>query len=384
MTAQPFSPGLDGVIATDSSVSYLDEENEQIVVRGYDLIELARNLNYTDVAYLVMYGELPDRDSADSFCRSLAGSSDLPGDVYRLLDLMPKGTSVMDALRTGISYLAGHVDPGVLSDTSREANLAKGESLLAQAPVISANAYRALNGLPFVKPDPELGYSENFLYMLSGERPDAEALDVFDRILICYIEHEMPNSTFVARVIASTLSDVYGAVAGGVASLKGPLHGGANEAAIAMMLEIQEQGGPSRAEPYVMEKLANRERIMGFGHRVYMRKHDPRALFLSDYIDGLAARVPDGRDLAQIYRTVERVMEREKGLFPNTDYPIALLFYLLGIPVPLYTPVFLCSRMAGLVAHVVEQHEDNKLYRPRLLYEGARGLTPPASPISAG
>ena len=250
--------------------------------------------------------------------------------------------------------------------------------------MIAANAYRALHDLPFVVPDPDLGYAENFLYMLSGERPDAEALEVFDRILICYVEHEMPNSTFVARVIASTLSDIYGAVAGGVASLKGPLHGGANEAAIAMMLEIQEQGGPSRAEPYVMEKLANRERIMGFGHRVYMRKHDPRALFLAGYIDRLAPRAPEGRDLAQIYRTVERVMEREKGLFPNTDYPIALLFYLLGIPVPLYTPVFLCSRMAGLVAHVVEQHEDNRLFRPRLVYEGGTGLTPPDAPISAG
>ena len=384
MTAQSFSPGLDGVIATDSAVSWLDEENEQIVIRGYDLIELARNLNYVDVAYLVMYGDLPDVESADSFCAALKASADVPDDVYRVLESMPKDASVMDALRTGVSYLAGHVDPGLLADTSRDANLAKGASLLAQGPVIAANAYRALHDLPFVVPDPGLGYAENFLYMLSGERPDAEALEVFDRILICYVEHEMPNSTFVARVIASTLSDIYGAVAGGVASLKGPLHGGANEAAIAMMLEIQEQGGPSRAEPYVMEKLANRERIMGFGHRVYMRKHDPRALFLAGYIDRLAPRVPEGRDLAQIYRTVERVMEREKGLFPNTDYPIALLFYLLGIPVPLYTPVFLCSRMAGLVAHVVEQHEDNRLFRPRLVYEGATGLTPPDAPISAG
>ena len=383
MTDQPFSPGLDGIIATNSSVSYLDEANEQIVVRGYDLIELARNLRYTDVAYLVVYGDLPDRASADSFCLALKSGSDLPDDLYRLLELMPKRTSVMDALRTGISYLAGHLDPDLLRDTSREANLTKGASLLAQAPAVAANAYRALNGLPFVKPDPQLGYAENFLYMLKGERLDATALDVFDRILICYIEHEMPNSTFAARVIASTLSDMYGAVAGGVASLKGPLHGGANEAAIAMMLEIQEQGGPTRAEPYIMEKLRQRARIMGFGHRVYMKKHDPRALFLGEYIDGLAGRVPDGRDLSEIYRTVEHVMEREKGLFPNTDYPIALLFYLLGIPVPLYTPVFLCSRMAGLVAHVVEQHDDNKLFRPRLAYEGATGLHPPSAPISA-
>jgi citrate synthase len=192
----------------------------------------------------------------------------------------------------------------------------------------------------------------------------------------------MPNSTFAARVIASTLSDIYGAATGAVASLKGHLHGGANEAVIDFILDIQGKGGPSHAKAYTMDKLAQRARIMGFGHRVYMKKYDPRALFLRDYIPQLAGRKPEGNDLGSIYRTVEEVMFREKGLYPNTDYPIGLLYYLLDIPIPLYTPIFLCSRGAGLVAHVIEQHEDNRLFRPRVIYTGGRGLTPPDSPIS--
>ncbi len=382
MTSPAYSPGLEGVIATDTAVSYLDVDIEQILVRGYDLIELARNLCYTDVAYLVIYGELPTPAQAAAFCERLAAEADVPDELYRLFELMPKSTVAMDALRTGLSFLAGYEDPALLHDNSHEANLEKGIRLLAKTPTIAVNSYRALNGQPVVRPNPDLPYMENFLYMLRGERPDAESLDAFDRIHICYIEHEMPNSTFAARVIASTLSDMYGAMVGAVASLKGPLHGGANEAAIEFLMSVNADGGPERAEPYTMEKLDRRARIMGFGHRVYMRKYDPRARFLMDYIPRLAERIPEGRDLASIYATVERVMHREKGLYPNTDYPIGLLYYLLGIPVPLYTPIFLAARTAGNVAHVLEQHDDNRLFRPRVIYSGGRGLTPPDAPIS--
>lgn len=381
-TAPAYSPGLEGVIATETSVSYLDVDIEQILVRGYDLIELAQNLCYTDVAYLVIYGELPTPEQAKAFCEKLADEAEIPDDLYRLFELMPKSTVAMDALRTGVSFLAGHEDPALLHDNSHEANLEKGLRLLAKMPALSINSYRALNDMPFVRPNPDLGYMENYLYMLRGERPDAQSLDAFDRIHMCYIEHEMPNSTFAARVIASTLSDIYGAMVGAVASLKGPLHGGANEAAIEFLMDINGEGGPPHAEPYTMAKLDARARIMGFGHRVYMRKYDPRARFLMDYIPRLADRVPDGQDLASIYATVERVMHREKGLFPNTDYPIGLLYYLLGIPIPLYTPIFFAARTAGNIAHVLEQHGDNRLFRPRVIYGGGRGLTPPASPIS--
>ena len=382
MTTMPYSPGLEGVISNVTQLSYLDVDEEVILIRGYDLIDLARNLRYVDVAYLVMYGEMPDEANAQALCDALKSHCELPEDAYRLLELLPKDTAVMDALRTGISFLAGYEEPGLLSDTSREANLAKGVRLLAKAPAIAVNAYRALNGLPFVRPDPGLGFAENFLYMVRGERPDAESLDGFDRILTCYIEHEMANSTFAARVIGSTLSDIYGAVTGAVASLKGPLHGGANEAAISMLLEIYHRGGASEAEAYVMEKLSERARIMGFGHRVYMRRYDPRAYFLRDYIPSLVDRKPEGRELHAIYRTVEEVMLRERGLYPNADYPIALLFYLLDVPIMLDTPIFQCARIAGLAAHVIEQHGDNRLFRPRVLYQGDRGLQAPDSPIA--
>ncbi len=377
MTTPQYSPGLEGVISNLTRLSYLDVDLEVILIRGYDLIDLARNLKYVDVAHLVMYGELPDEAAAQSLSDALKSQCELPEDAYRLLELLTRDTSVMDALRTGISFLAGYEEPDLLMDISREANLAKGVRLLARAPVVAVNAYRVLNGLPIVRPDPSLGYAENFLYMIRGERPDGESLEGFDRILTCYVEHEMANSTFAARVIGSTLADVYGALTGAVASLKGPLHGGANEAAISMLLDIHRNGGEAAAEEYVLEQLRQRARIMGFGHRVYMRRYDPRALFLRDYIESLADRRPEGRELHAIYRTVEEVMLRERGLYPNADYPIALLFYLLDVPVPLDTPIFQCARIAGLVAHVIEQQEDNRLFRPRVQYEGPRGLQAP-------
>ncbi len=374
MVTPQYSPGLEGVISNVTQLSYLDVDDEVILIRGYDLIDLARSLKYVDVAHLVMYGELPDEAASLALNDALMSQCELPEDAYRLLELLPKETVVMDALRTGISFLAGYEDPDLLTDASREANLAKGVRLLARAPAVAVNAYRALNGMDVVRPDPSLGFAENFLYMIRGVPPDAESLEGFDRILTCYVEHEMANSTFAARVIGSTLADVYGALTGAVASLKGPLHGGANEAAISMLLDIYHNGGEAAAEEYVMDQLRQRARIMGFGHRVYMRRYDPRALFLRDYIEALAERRPEGRELHAIYRTVEEVMLRERGLYPNADYPIALLFYLLDIPVPLDTPIFQCARIAGLVAHVIEQQEDNRLFRPRVQYEGPRGL----------
>ncbi|MBI4298415.1 MAG: citrate synthase [Chloroflexi bacterium] len=373
-----YSPGLEGVIAADTQVSYLDVEHEEIVIRGYDLIELAQHLEYTDVAYLVIHGSLPTKEESKKFSTTLRNEAPLPEATYRLLELLPKSTEVMDALRTGISFLGGYEDAQVLNDTSISSNLAKGLRILAKAPGIASNAYRILHNQVPVHPDPKLDFTENFLRMILGETPDAEAREIFGYILTCYVEHELANSTFALRVIASTLADIYGSVVGAVASLKGPLHGGANEAYVRMLLEINAQGGPARAESYVMEKLQAKARIMGFGHRVYMRKYDPRAYLLRNYIPRLASRRPEGKDLHTIYQTVEQVMLREKGLYPNADSPIGLLFYLLGIPIPLFTPIFLCARIPGLVAHAVEQQADNRLYRPRVTYQGPRGLHLPS------
>ncbi len=383
MTEAKFSPGLEGVIATDTKVSYLDVEHEQIVIRGYDLIELAQKLSYPDVAYLLAYGHLPTQSEAAGFCQSLKKDGGLSVGMYQFLGMLPDTTNIMDALRTSISFMAGFENPALLKTISRDADLQMGLRILAKAPAIVANSYRGINGKEFVQPDHNMGYSENFLYMIQGKKPDAVSKEIFDHVLTCYIEHEMPNSTFAARVIASTLSDMYGAMVGAVASLKGPLHGGANEAAIEMLLDIHKKAGVQGAERAIMDKLKSKERIMGFGHRVYMHKYDPRAFLLKNYIPRLVDRHPEGKDLHAIYQTVEKVMLRERGLYPNMDYPVGLLLYLLDIPIPLDTPIFLCSRIAGLVAHVIEQHEENRLYRPRVLYNGPRDLHPQASkPIS--
>ena len=382
MAMNQYSPGLEGIISNITTLSYLDVDRKEILIRGYDLIQLADKLSYTDVAHLLVYGEIPNKDEANTFCNSLRNKSSLPDEVYQTFKLMPKGTMVMDALRSGISFLAGYEDADTLMDNSHEANLEKGVNLLAQVPAIAVNSYRALNGLDFVKPDPDLNYAENFLFMIRGEKPDKQSLDVFDKILTCYIEHEMAASTFTSRVIGSSLSDIYGAMVGAVASLKGPLHGGANEAAINMLLDILNNGGAAYAENYLMQKLESRERIMGFGHRVYMREYDPRALFLRDYIPLLIGRRSDGPELHEIYKIVEAVMLRERGFYPNAHYPIALLFYLLDVPLDLDTPIFFSSRVAGLIGHVMEQHEDNRLFRPRVQYDGPRGLQPPSGPIS--
>tara|TARA_B100000686_G_scaffold347741_1_gene437126 strand:+ start:1458 stop:2582 length:1125 start_codon:yes stop_codon:yes gene_type:complete len=369
-----FKPGLDGVIATDTNVSYLDVDNEEIVIRGYDLIELAGSKTYPEVAYLVINGKLPDPKELHSFQKLLLDDSAFPPETYDLLNLIPKSSMVMDVIRTGISYLAGFHSEKKLMDTSEAQNLNKGTRLIAEVAILTANSHRILNGQQIIKPDSSKTFSENFISMILGKSVSQKQVEIFDKILTCYIEHEMPNSTFASRVIASTLSDMYGAFVGGISSLKGPLHGGANEAAIHMILDIQDKGGSKVAERYILDKLKNKERIMGFGHRVYMKKYDPRALFLKDYISDLESNIDNGEELHNIYKIVEDVMAREKGLYPNTDYPIALLFYMLGIPIPLYTPIFFASRTAGLVAHVIEQHNNNRLFRPRVLYTGPRGL----------
>ena len=379
MAEAAYSPGLEGVIATTTSISFLDVDHEQIVVRGYDLIELAQQLSYPEVAYLVIHGRLAGPAEREQFEEQLRRECVLPDAVYQLLRLLPSQMEVMDAQRTVISFLAGYESPEALRDTSVEANRRRGIGLLARMPALTANAYRALRGLELVPPDPSLGFVENFYYMITGQRPDATARRVFDVTLTCYIEHELPNSTFAARVIASTLSDLYGAVAGAAASLKGPLHGGANEAVARMLVDILEHGGAARAEEYVMERLRRKERIMGFGHRVYMKRYDPRAALMRQFIPSLVDRRPEGRELYQIYQKVEEVVYREKGLYPNVDYPVGLIYYLLGFPIELDTPIFLVARTAGLVAHVVEQHENNRLFRPRVLYQGPRGLRPPVA-----
>lgn len=370
MEQQEFRPGLEGVIAAETSISYLDVEAEQIVIRGYDLIELAKSVRYVDVVGLLLDEKLPDTNERMALEAQLQAESTLPDALWNLLGFSAPNKVGMDVLRTGISALAAFDEE--LDDRSHAANRRKVLRLLAKIPAIVANCRRLAGEPPLAKPRPDLSYSANFLSMLTGKEPLPEEEAAFDQSLIVYSEHEMPNSTFAARVIASTQSDIYGALTGAVASLKGTLHGGANEAVMYMLLEGQTVEG---VEKLIKEKLAAKERIMGFGHRVYMRKMDPRALLMKEALATLCDLKGD-YSLYEMCERGEQIMLDEKGLYPNLDYYAAPVYYLLGIEIELYTPIFFAARTAGLGAHVIEQHENNRLFRPRVKYTGPRGLHP--------
>jgi citrate synthase len=367
---QNFFPGLDGVIACETKLSYLDVEHEEIVIRGYDLIELSRKVKYLDLVYLLMNERLPSPEERMALELELKDEYELPEEIVSILKLLPPTIDGMDALRSGISVLAGF-EPE-LDNLSTAANLRKTIRLLGKVPTIVANSYHAIRKNEIIPARKDLSYSANFLYMITGNIPSVSEESAFDQTLMVYSEHEMPNSTFAARVIASTTADIYGALTGAVASLKGKLHGGANEAVMNMLLEA---GTPENMEKMVMSKLKNKERIMGFGHRVYMKKLDPRALLMKEALLTLIEE-KGNRELYDMCVIGEEVMKREKGLYPNLDYYAAPVYYLLGIPIDLYTPIFLAARTIGICAHVIEQHDNNRLFRPRVHYLGPRGLHP--------
>ncbi|OAS21608.1 citrate synthase [Paenibacillus oryzisoli] len=366
-----YLPGLEHVIASETSISYLDVEKEEIVIRGYNLMELAEQTTYLDVVGLLLEGELPNVSRRQAIEQQIQSMYGLPPNVRAMLHLMPDRADMMDVLRTSISALASFDDE--LDDRSPGANGRKAIRLLAKVPQIVAYGYRAITKQPLIEPDPNLSYTANFLYMITGTIPSPMEVAIFDQSLIVYSEHELPNSTFAARVIASTQSDIYGALVGAVASLKGTLHGGANEAVMHMLLEA---GTEDDLEGLIRSKLARKERIMGFGHRVYMRKPDPRALLMKEALEKLAPACYQ-QELFDLCVRGEHVMRTEKGLHPNLDYYAAPVYYLLGIPIELFTPVFLAARTVGISAHVMEQHANNRLFRPRVRYTGARDLHPP-------
>ncbi|MFC5590498.1 citrate synthase [Sporosarcina soli] len=361
-----FSPGLEGVVAAETAISLLDTVLGQIVIKGYDLIELSKTKGYLDIVHLLLEDGLPTEAEKADVEAKLKAEYDLPEDVMKVLQLLPEETHPMDALRTGISALAGY-DPTIDHHTLA-ANKARAYKLLSQIPEIIANSYHILQKEETVRPLNELSYSANFLYMITGKKPTNLEASIFDQSLLLYSEHEMPNSTFTARVIASTLSDIYGALTGAVASLKGNLHGGANEAVMHMLLGA---GSVEAFETLLEKRLQNKEKIMGFGHRVYMKKIDPRALVMKDELKALCELKGDDL-LYRMCEAGEKVMEREKGLYPNLDYYAAPVYSMLGIPIPLFTPIFFGARTVGLCAHIIEQHENNRLFRPRVHYNGER------------
>ncbi len=362
----PYSPGLEGVPAGESALCQIDEGEAGLRYRGYAITDLADQATFEEVAFLLLLGKLPTRKELDDFRAQVHAHWALPGPVEAFLGVVPPDAHPMDVLRTGVSLL-GMTEPDA-AEGSHEANVRKSIRLLAQIPLVIATAYRLAHGRPRVQPQPKLTFAENVLYLLTDQqgteatRAMARALDVS---LILYAEHEFNASTFAARVAASTLTDMHAAASAAIGTLKGPLHGGANEAVAAMLVEIKT---PDRAERWVREALAAKRRVMGFGHRV-LKEGDSRSLIIRRHAEQLSRICKETR-WYQIASIIDGVVQKEKHLYPNLDFYTAVAYLLMSIPQDLYTPVFVCSRITGWCAHVIEQQDHNRLIRPRAIYTG--------------
>jgi 2-methylcitrate synthase len=355
-----YSPGLEGVVAGERAVSTIEGG---LRYRGYPVGELAANASFDEVAFLLLHGELPNRFQLASFQRRVSAARGLPHPLLDLLRVLPPAAHPMDVLRTSVSVLA-HYDPET-EDGSHEANVRKAERLVAQVPAAVAAHYRLSRGMEVVPARPDLGGAANFLWMLRGKEARPDDVRALDVSLILYAEHEFNASTFTTRVVCSTLADLHSAIVAAIGALKGPLHGGANEKVMEL---LEAAGSPDRAESWLRQALARKERIMGFGHRVY-KAGDVRAGILKPY----ARKAAESAGLLHWEQTadiIERVLAEQKQLYPNLDWPSGRLYYALGLEVPLYTPIFVMSRVAGWSAHFIEQHENNRLIRPRSRYVG--------------
>ena len=361
-TAVPPKAGLEDVVAASSAICYLDGARGVLAYRGYDINDLATQATFEEVCYLLWHGRLPTSAELGGLQSELAAARPLPEGILRLMRTLPPDNA-MDTMRTLVSALS-HYDP-LSKDESPEGRYRTSVRLTAQLASVVATSARLSAGGGIIAPDPVLGHAANFLYMLTGQHPSEVNARAFDASLVLYAEHEMNASTFTTRVISSTLSDMHSAVAGGVGALKGPLHGGAGEA---VMLTLQEIGRMEEVGPFVERTLAARRRLMGFGHRVY-RAGDPRATILRRLAEEACRLSGQGLWFEMAVKLHEHV-NAAKGLIPNVDFYSAPLFYALGIPVDLFTPVIAASRIAGWTSHVLEQHADNRLIRPRGAYNG--------------
>lgn len=357
------SKGLEGVVAATTAISAIDGVRGRLSYRGVDINALAEHSTFEETTALLWYGRLPTAVQLDSFTSKFKSNRQIPNEVLALLLAMPRQTAAMDVLRTAVSALSSY-DPQE-TDTSLEANVAKSIRLTASLPTIVAAWSRLRDGLWPVQPSATLGHAANFLYMLSGDEPDAEAARILDRCLILHADHSLNASTFAARISASTLADLHAAIVAAISTLKGPLHGGANEQVMRTLLEI---GAPDRTEQWVRGALAAKKKIPGFGHRVY-KADDPRAVWLQR----LARTLAETSGTRQWYEIAERLraeVQAATSLPINVDFYAAVVYYTLGIPVDLFTPIFAISRVAGWTAHVYEQHSDNRLIRPEAAYIG--------------
>ena len=363
--ATNYSPGLEGVVGGETAVSTLADG---LRYRGYLIEELAEHATFEEVAHLLLHGELPSAEQLTAFSKRLAAAAHVPTEIIDTLRKLPNDAPTMDVMRTGCSLLA-HWDPDV-NDNSTSANLRKAERLVAQLPVILAARARLVAGKEPVSPDATRSWSSNLLWMIHRREPSESWIKAMDVSAILYAEHEFNASTFTARVVASTLSDLHSSITAAIGALKGPLHGGANERVLEV---LQQVGSADKAEAWVRDALARKVRIMGFGHRVY-KDVDPRSELIKRYCDQLATETGN-QEMEQIAATLERIVRGEKKLPPNVDWPSARLYYYMKLPVNLYTPLFVIARVTGWSAHVIEQLSHNRLIRPDSIYTGVASRT---------
>jgi citrate synthase len=359
--------GLEGVVAANTRLSDVRGDIGQLIYCGYDINELAGKVTYEEVVHLLHHNHLPNRHELAEFKRQFAEFRELPEGAVKIIEELPRSTPPMHALRTGVSAL-GCFDTSC-DDDSQHAQRRKALRLIAQIPVVTAYFHRHRQGKPLVHPDPSLGEAANFLHMINGEHPSKEAENTLDMCYVLHADHGMNASTFSARVTIATLSDMYSAITTAIGTLKGPLHGGANEGVIKMLQEI---GSLDKVDDYIADAMANKRKIMGIGHRVY-KVLDPRAPHLKRMAQILCDKVGDKKWI-QMSERIAEIMLTKKNLNANVDFYSATVYYSLGIPTDLFTPIFAVARTSGWTAHVLEQLADNRLIRPQSNYTGPVGL----------
>jgi citrate synthase len=368
--------GLAGVVADTTAISEVVPETNSLTYRGYPVQDLARDRSFEAVAHLIWYGELPSREALARFTEREGAQREVTRSTIAVVDRLPDNCHPMDLLRTAVSCL-GAEDPAE-DDNSPAANRAKAEAMFAKLPTVVAHDFRRRRGLDRIAPDPGLGFAANFFHMCFGEVPAPEVLRCFEISMILYAEHSFNASTFTARTVASTLSDIYSAVTAAIGALKGPLHGGANEAVMRMMLEI---GDPALARDWLLSRLAAKKKVMGFGHRVYKDQDSRVPTMKAAFVE--MAELTGGQRWVAMYEALEAAMLEAKGIHPNLDFPAGPAYYLMGFDIPMFTPLFVMSRITGWTAHVIEQLESNALIRPLSAYTGPAQRPLPREPAAA-
>jgi citrate synthase len=362
------SKGLEGIVAAETKMSFIDGEKGVLEYVGIPIGELATHSTFEETVFLLWNLRLPTKAELEKFQHELRKRYELPAGMAQRLLALPRDAKPMHMLRTMVSALSMH---DLTPDANDAASLReKALNILARTPTLLAYFHRYRSGMPLVAPDPGLGIAENFLYMLNGERPTATMAKALDVCLVLHADHGLNNSTFSARVVMSTVSDMYSAITAAIGSLKGPLHGGANEGVMVMLNEI---ASVEAAEKYVLEKLAKKDKIMGFGHRIY-KSYDPRAKHLQVLAKQLATETGNA-GLYEKSKRIEDVMgtaAAAKGIYPNVDFYSATTYHCIGLPLDLFTPVFVIARVGGWAGHVIEQMGDNRLFRPDVDYKGPR------------